>query len=555
MLNTPREGTQLRIALALEEHNRLLREQYGLNPLPKTGCTKAQYVKIMKKWISEHYVAGTTLTEVLNGWYTVTREVWHGWVDFPTTGVSTGVKGGDNAGLICTPSTNKIAGQDDYAGLPLFACVDCNWTVGSETLEPVVTAIDGVVGEFERTNPEKFVGVLQQSGWAYKRDINANTVRIGYASVNVPEARPDPLPECVRVSGSIRPWMIHAKYLSKTTDGKLTCYSGAIPTAFITHNNLHTLAAATGTGYSGMCICDWSFLQVMFHIKYANLSADGILQGCLANNISELAAVSEEGVQRILLADGAGFEVGMGVVIGTTNNRESDDAYTISTKAGCIVTAVEDVTLEGTPYKAIYVDIAEPFDTLVGSTYVTSWYWPNGSCDNVLGSDGSPGDPTSGKYPAKLQGVEYSLGAYEVLADTIIRYTTNVAGTQVMRFCYTDRTAKQSTSIAGYTRVNTDIPQTASNSYKYITHKRMEKGIFFPDAVGGSSSMYYKDALYVAGTSTSEANRMCRVFGALTSGLGNCGLSFAYCLNPLTTSYWSSASRPSPNGNRGEFAA
>ena len=72
---------------------------------------------------------------------------------------------------------------------------------------------------------------------------------------------------------------------------KLTGYSGPIPTAYnISHNSLHTLAAATGAGISGMCYCDWNFLQLMFWIKYASLSADGILQGCLVNNLTAAAA-------------------------------------------------------------------------------------------------------------------------------------------------------------------------------------------------------------------------------------------------------------------------
>ena len=539
--------------------NDTLQDYFGTNPLAKLDGTKETYISVMQEWFQKKIGSPATLTQLVYEWYTVTRKRWHGWVDFPTTGVSTGTKGGDNANLTCVPSTNETAGRDDYAGNPLFACVDCVWSIDATTLEPVIVAICGVTSGFERYNSQKFVGVLQQSGYSYVKDVNANTYRIGYSSHYLADEKPEPLPESARTDGSIRPWVIHAKYLNHTVDGKLTSYSGVIPTAYsISHNTLHTLAASTGTGFSGMCWCDVSFLQLMFHIKYANLSADGILQGCLANNYNAAAAVSETGVKRILLtaSAAANFEVGMGVLLGSSNDRGNSACYNISTNAGCIITSIEDVTVSGTAYKAIYVNMSSTFNTTANSTYITTFHWPTGSCDNVKGNDGSPKNPSSGKYPAKLQGIEFSLGGWEVIADTIVKYYQGANNAYKVQFYFAERTAHQSTDVtANYKASGIELNQPDSNSWNYIKHKKQGRGgVLLPDVYGGASNTtYFKDGIYLLAATTGVREVVC--FGALAAGASGCGLSCAHCGNALPTAAWNLVSRSSPNGNRGEFVA
>ena len=535
--------------------------------LDELDGTKGTYFSVMFKWFANKKADQATpaeLTALVDEWYTLTRQAWNGYVDFSQpslSDVATGTKGGDNADLTAAVSTNLVAGQDDYAGLPLFACVDCNFEVDPVTLEPVITAIAGITGGFERNNPDKMVGVLQQSGFVYKIE-TATVVRVGYTATFMPYAKIWPLAESVRPGNNgMRPWVVHAKYLNHTVDGKLTSYSGPIPTAYnISHNSLHTLAAATGAGYSGMCYCDWTFLQLMFWIKYASLSADGILQGCLVNNLTAEAAVSEVGVKRILIAaSGApAFEAGMGVLVGEKNSnnqidRGSASCYNISTNAGCKITAVEDLTIGADEYKAIYVDVDEAFDTTANSTCIATFHWPNGSCDNILGNDGSPASPTTGKYPAKLQGIEYSVGGYEVLADAILDLFKD--GDDYLAQAYTvDKVAKQTTSITGdYKPSGVVVDQPASATGKYIKHQELSGGMFFPDLFGGSSSTYYKDVWYFSAQTVGLHEFL--LFGPLTAGTAGNGLSCAGVSNGLSSAHWPVVSRPSPNGNRGEWQA
>lgn len=542
-----------------EQMERLIEAVGERTPGSLLDGTRNTYLAVMKQWFEQRgadNVTDTQLTKLVDEWFVAVRDVnFDGYVDFDALSVSqlsTGTRGGSLTGKTCAVSTNDTAGQDDYAGLPLFACVDVNFRVDPVTLEPIITAIEGITKGFERYNKDKFVGVLQASGYVYMME-TASIIRLGYSSVWRPYANIAPLPEAVRVDGSVRPWVVHAKYLNHTVDGKLTSYSGVIPTAFnISHNTLHTLAAATGTGWSGMCYCDWNFIRLMFHLKYASLSADGILQGCLVNNYNAVAAVAEVGVKRVLVTDANGIEAGMGVFVGTANDRGAN-SYSISGSGGCLVTSVETVTIGADTYTAIYVDTPAVFDTTVGGTYVTTFHWPNGSCDKILGTDGSPVSATSGKYAAKIQGIEYSLGGVEVLADTMANYT-QTDGNYYFEPWFVNRTANQATSLTGdYKASGVKVSQPGSSGYQYIKKMALSLGLLIPDVYGGSSSTYYKDAWYLLAATEGVREVFC--FGDLHDGVAGCGLSYAACSGGLAGAGWSIVSRPSPNGNRGEWLA
>ena len=178
--------------------------------------TKATYDTIMRKWFlakGAEYADAARLTELCAEWYEKTRQAWDGYVTFDqpdVIGGSTGqhgTKGGDNAGLTCTPSTDSTHGQDDYEGLPLFACVDVNWVINPTTLDVQITAIDGITTNFKRNDPDVYVGVMQATGWHYQYE-DADTYTHGYrANYLATYADIEPLPEAVRVDGSVRPFV------------------------------------------------------------------------------------------------------------------------------------------------------------------------------------------------------------------------------------------------------------------------------------------------------------------------------------------------------------
>lgn len=71
------------------------------------GTTQQQYNTAMRHWFRANGAEGATpteLTALCDRWYTITRTGWDGSVTFyqpDVSAVSTGMRGGDNAGLSC----------------------------------------------------------------------------------------------------------------------------------------------------------------------------------------------------------------------------------------------------------------------------------------------------------------------------------------------------------------------------------------------------------------------------------------------------------------------
>lgn len=526
--------------------------------------TKKSYDKAMKRWFLANGVNSMTpagITALCERWYALTRDGWDGYTEFAQpelSSVSTGTKGGDNADLTCTPSTDTVAGTDDYAGLPLFACVDVNYEVDPTSLDIVITAIKGITNNFVATSPDHFVGVMQMSGWHYWYDTDTTYVH-GYADHRIATGKCEPLPEAVRVDGTIREFVVHSKYMNHTVDGKMTSYAGVIPSGWASHNSSHTLSRATGEQYSGSTTSDLAFLTLMTYIKYG-LTLDNIMQGCCSFNNQYYAQVSESAVKRVIVPANTALEAGCSVLIGTyAGNKDRGQAaiYSVTGNSGAVVTGVEDIMINDVAYKAVYVDVSEAFDTVAngdnqtGSTIISTFHWRNGTTDGVLGNDGSYKNNTSGKYPYKLQGIEVMLGGYEVLADVIMNIADGAYTPHIV-----NRSANQKTAIDANYKALTDLtiacPET--NKWEYIKRLAYSDGVFYPSIVEGSSSTFTRDAFYM-NNDTTVGTREWLAFGGLGSGSASAGLSCLNGTSSLGDATWSCLARLSPNGNRGEWAA
>ena len=577
---------RLKLEELIEEQNNILRAGLAgnltsdsLNALciAMIDGTAEGYKRAMRAWFAAKGAqakvdAGEDLTALCDEWYAITRVPWDGGTEFyqpSITAVSTGTKYGDNKGLNCTPSTDTVANVDDYAGHPLFAVVDCNWVVDSTTKDVKITAIDGVTSNFERSNKNVYVGVLQQNGYTYTVE-GGSTYKRGYTSTLKPYADID-APFGTKFSdNSFRQWTIHSKYLSGlTTDNKMTACSGVAPrTRVMSHNSIHDYAKNNGTGYSGSCVVDWGFLQYMAYLKYASLTLDGILQGCVNHSYQHAALVGETGVKRILIAAGnvGNYPVGSNVLLGTRSggvDRYTAAMYSISGQDGCKVTAIEEITIDSTKYTAIYVDCAA-FDSTAGdtntdgTTVISTWLWDTGSTDCVLGNDGSPVSNTSGKYPAKLQGIEFANGAYEVYADAILKTYQDPEDTS--KYYYEPYivldSSKQATSITDdYKATGLKLVQPSANGWYYQAKQGFAKGMFYCSSfAGASSSTYHKDGIYLLSKNSGNIYEVIS-FGSLDSGVAVGGLSCVHCYGGVSLAYWRISARLSPNGNRGELAA
>lgn len=540
-----------------------------IDPVVLFDGTKETYDRVMRSWfVSKGALTATAaeLTALCDEWYTITRIGWNGYTTFyqpSESQSSSGTKGGDNSGKLCTPSTDTTKNRDDYEGLPLFAIKDCNWTIDSTSLEIVITAIDGITSNFKRNDPDVFVGVLQMAPYHWY-DNKATTYTHGISDVF--QSGHDfckPVPEAVRPSTSdkpnqMRPWVCHSKYVSGVNGSKFTSCSNVTPRAEdVSHNSSQTYAHNIGSQYSGMCACDRDWLIFMFYIKYASLTADGILQGCCSyyrNSGSYVTARAETGVKRILMTSGAAadFLVGSTIRVGTSNSYGSSASYSLSGRAGWKILSKETVTVDGESYVALNVDADTAFDTTAG-LYVTSWHWRTGSCDAVLGNDGSPNSATNGQNPARIQGIEYMMGAYEILSDTILSlYRADES------YWYdpyvVNKASNQTTSItANYKAMGLPVGQPASSAWKYPKKLSFNGDNFFYEQIEGSSLYWLKDGFYML--AATEGVREWLLFGYLRDGAGAAGMSTGNGDTGLSRADWNVAGRLSPNGNRGEWAA
>lgn len=545
-----------RIANANERMAFLLGVEH--NVLAVLDGTVETYRAVMRQWFLRNGAYNATpeeLTKLCDQWYMLTRAEWDGWVDFyqpSVSAVSTGTKGGDNAGMVLEMSTDTVAGRDDYAGLPFFACIDCNWQL-DQYGDVQITAIDGITANFERYNVDKFVGVLQQSGFYYLEE-NANTYRKGLCATDKGHQNIEPMSEAVNVVGTMRSFVCHAKYVAGMNGNKLTCCAGVTPSAWKSHDNSISYARNVGAKYSGECSCDVRFIQEMFMLMNASLTADGILQGACSNNYTADAKVAETGVNRILVDNSVTWaEAGMGVLIGTnaSGDRNASTSYSISGQTGRIVTKVETVNVGGTNYKAIYVNGAS-FDTTT-STRVFSFHWPCGTNDGIKGNNGSIKSCINGKYPATIQGIEYMVGGYEVMSDTVLNLFAEDGKYKYEAYITGDAT-KQGGTLGNHKASGVQFDQPASANWCYIKKMGYGKGISFPSNIAGaSSSTYHRDAFYALTNTTGLRERLC--FGGLLRGSGFAGLFCGFGADDLSTADWIFLARLSCNGNRGELPA
>lgn len=574
---------RLKLEELIEEQNNILRAGLAgnltsdsLNALciAMIDGTAEGYKRAMKAWFAAKGAqskvdAGEDLTALCDEWYAITRVPWDGGVEFYQPNVTAngiGTKYGDNANLVMEPSTDTVAGRDDYAGLPLFATVDCNAVVDPTTKDVKITAIDGITTNFERYNPNAIVAVLQQNGYTYTED-GGNTYKIGYTSEYKMGKTNIGAPFGVRFSDNkFRQWTVHTKYMAhKTSDNKLTCCAGVVPTARVfSHNSLMTYARNVGTGYSATCASDLGFIQFMYFLMTGVLYSDGKLTGCFGWDVRYPALKAETGAKRVLIAANVtNLPVGCTILIGPRGSGSIYDRYdaqaTLSGGDGRKITSVEQVSIDGTTYTAVNFE-GDAIDTVAAgaddatTTYVRSWYWTCGTTDAVLGNTGAYKSCTSGIYPIKIQGIELANGAWETLGDSIMKYYQDSEGNyKFQRYTVADAT-KQSTAITSdYKACGVEMDQPASSSWCYIVKMLFALGMFQPSVItGGGSSTYHKDAQYLVASTVGEREILC--VGALYYGVAVCGVSCSSCGPSLGGTYWHVGGRLSLNGCRGELA-
>lgn len=523
--------------------------------LAQLDGTVDTYKYVMKRWITKKGglidYTPASLTALCEEWYEVTRPAWDGRTTFASMSSSTssyGTKGGDNADMVCEPSSGSVIGQDDYAGNPFFAVTTVNWTLDSNG-NPLITAIKDIHSAFEQDNPSKLVGVMQMSGATYNTTSSSGSYYVAYTS---DLDGGTPLPEAVKTDGTVSQFVLHSKYVMGEYNNAPTCCSGVAPLRMVSHNTAVTIPQTFGAMYSGTCVTDWAFIVLMTIIKYGSMTADGILNGCYDYNYQSPALVSENNTKRIIIdkTRAANLVIGSTVILGTySGSYDRGNASMCSITTGARITRILEVKVGSNTYSAVYVDVDSTFNSrangsgATGTTYISTSVWRTGSCDYVLGNDGQA--VADYKHPTMIQGIEFAVGGNEVLADTILSVTSNGITPHIAR-----RTSYQGSAItANMDASSLSVDRLSTSGYSYIKKMAYNGDIFLPSAVGGNISTYTRDGFYDTTSSPSEASM--KVFGRLKSGNGHGGVMSVSSSDALTYSDYSTITRISPNGNRG----
>ena len=525
------------------------------NVLITSTLNASNYKSVMKQWfIANGANAMADFRDLCNRWYEITKTGWSGGTTFdkPSAGTSSfGTKIGDNAGLTCTPSTNATANTDDYAGLPLFYPIDCHAYL-DDNGKLHITAIDGVAGDFDRTDATKITAVMQQT--PYIKLTETETTFTWHYADHAVDSGYKPWTDAVELDGTVRNFVCHTKY--NAGDGYTACSGKALKVWDVSHNSQRTdIKTAWGNRYCGFTSADLAWLKMMLYIKYASKTGDSIMNGCFSYNYTYQPAVAETDVKRIILttAQAANLLVGSTIILGTSNDRNNANARSVLNRKR--IASIESVDIGGTTYAAVNIETDETFTTTT-SQYMNTMQWYSGSTDNVKGNDGSPYSNTSTKEPYKMQGIEYMVGAWIVAGDIILN-GYDVDGTLYQKACVVRDTTKNATSVtADYKVPNFGMPKQASANWYNIASNGLDASVpelIFPNAVGGSSSTLTRDQYYIPAFNAGSQYEA-RLFGALDADLAHHGVSTVSGNNSLTNAGWGVAGCVSLTGNRGELA-
>ena len=471
-----------------------------------------------------------------------------------TSPASAGRKTRDNAALVCEPSTNSKAGRDDYVKRALFCPFNVDYTIDAETLEPKISAIEGVFGTYDAKAPAGLIGVMQQGGWVRYYDAGSS-FGYEYADERV-SSEFYPLEATVKASdNSVRSFMIHAKYAAGYgADGKLGSLSGAAcAIRTISHNSQISLWKQRGAQYCGKSYADGGFVDLMFWLKYGDKANASKMQGCRNYGYTYAITVAQTDAKSVILkkTDAASLVVGSAIDVGDGSDRQNASSYAVASSA--VILSIEAYDDNNS---RVNLDLAAGITTTT-SNKINTIAWRSGSCDNVLGVDGSPTNCTSGKEPFIIQGIECMVGAYEVYADAIFKLESADGVFKITPWICKKASEITNNAIgSAYKALSYSLTPPTSAGWRYISSMGFDPAhpcANFPDGLDANSNTGYRAGFY-----SENATNGLREWQA-AGNLGNGAFAALGCAGSndgLGGAWWDISGRACGTaGNRGEFAA
>lgn len=470
-----------------------------------------------------------------------------------TSPASAGWKTRDNAALVCEPSTNSKAGRDDYVKRALFCPFNVDYTIDAATLEPKISAIEGVFGTYNAKAPAGLIGVMQQGGWVRYYDAGSS-FGYEYADERV-SSEFYPLEATVKASdNSVRSFMIHAKYAAGYgADGKLGSLSGAAcAIRTISHNRQISMWKQRGAQYCGKSYADGGFVDLMFWLKYGDKANASKMQGCRNYAYTYAITVAQTDAKSVILkkTDAANLVVGSAIDVGDGSDRQNASSYAVASSA--VILSIEAYDDNNS---RVNLDLAAGITTTT-SNKINTIAWRSGSCDNVLGVDGSPTNCTSSKEPFIIQGIECMVGAYEVYADAIFKLESADGVFKITPWICKKASEITNNAIgSAYKALSYSLTPPTSAGWRYISSMGFDPAhpcANFPDGLDANSNTGYRAGFYSENATNAlrEWLAVGNLWGGSSAALG--------CANSagLGNAWWFISGRACGTaGNRGEFAA
>ena len=575
LINHPASDETLgRVASALETANTLTAAQLAgtsgaaiYDAFYAAGVTPENIDDMFVSWWHGADDGQYTKTQLLSRWFNLLnsdKTFGTKFYNFGTSQTTQGELCDDSAEIgVTTPSTNTVKGKDPLHQQFAFWTVEVEYEIDANG-EIEIKSVAKVDSSFNRGGTNGMVGVAQKTGWLSITNDSVNWW-VRYRTAQAPGYVP--IAEGVSpVDNKLRAFVVHAKYMGgKGADGKPTSASGLAPLNYSwSHNSQIAEWRKHGANYAGISICDIFFRILMFWLKYAKKGNSGTMEGCTSYNLQYKCAVAETGVTRVLLteAQAKNLLVGSSVIVGDVGSGTSTDrgvASMYKCAKNVRILSIVSTVVEETTYYAVNLETDTPFDTTT-DTYISTMPWWSGSCDDVLGVDGSPTSCTNGKEPFIIQGLESQIGAYAVVADIIDTITVSEDSTTMTINPATVRLAKNIAQSKSANYVDTNkpltIPKPANWAWHFIGDLAYDKAhpeFTLPSIVdnGANSGNGFKSAVGVPASGG--------VYGWLSwSFLGAyspCGLACAYLNSGLGIASWLfAAGAPGSGANRGEWA-
>lgn len=460
---------------------------------------------------------------------------------FATNSTSSGTKLLDNAGMANpTPATDTVEGSDAYLDYALFRWQRCNYKRDDSDGFARPTVLKGWPGYAETGAVD--VGTLRMTFW-WNFEVHATYYDITISDSPHPEYGLVPWIDAVKIDAdgnkTVMPYFIVSSYNSVTaSDGLLRSQPGT-PAYNQSYNGMITAYQKKGTGYWGAGASRNALWIIWLAIKYATKNSQKVMAGVSSYDSHIKVAVAETSVKRVLVAKSSAgsFSTKCSVSITKTGaasniDRGSADCHTTVDRAE--IESIETVTVSGTEYTALNLDVDTDFTTDTGM-YVVTMPAKSGATDCVLGlHDGSPISLTDGKHPVRMGGVEYHTGQYVCASDTVMEFQIDYSKNVYVA----ERPIKHvSGAHTGYKLIG-NIP--AGDFWSGDDYMNLETGAAYPASKGSGEAVGNGDYVWGGGNNTAGLREY-----PMVANLGDgaySGAAAVHCRFDLSNSNWYFAS-------------